>query len=68
DDGAAVEGVQIWLAVDGGPGQTARALYAAAGAAALLRRPVELALRDDEGVRFRRFDADGEPEPAGPEE
>ncbi|WP_245608070.1 hypothetical protein [Streptomyces hokutonensis] len=54
--------LQLWLATDGGPSQTARALYAASGTAALLRRPVELALRDGEGVRFRRFDVNGDPE------
>ncbi|WP_416962236.1 hypothetical protein [Streptomyces sp. Agncl-13] len=54
--------LQLWLATDGSAEQTARALYAASGTAALLRRPVELALRDGEGVRFRRFAADGDPE------
>jgi len=54
--------LQLWLATDDSPSQTARALYAASSTAALLRRPVELALRDSEGVRFRRFDANGEPE------
>jgi hypothetical protein len=54
--------LQLWLATDGTPNQTARALYAASGTAALLRRPVELALRDGEGVRFRRFDRNGDPE------
>jgi hypothetical protein len=53
--------VQLWLATDGGAPQTARALYAASGLAARLGRPVELALRDGDGLRFRRFDADGEP-------
>jgi hypothetical protein len=53
--------LQLWLATDDSPTQTARALYAASSTAALLRRPVELALRDSEGVRFRRFDANGEP-------
>jgi hypothetical protein len=54
--------LQLWLATDGSARQTARALYAASGTAALLRRPVELALRDGEGVRFRRFDVNGDPE------
>ncbi|MDQ0809444.1 hypothetical protein QFZ63_001158 [Streptomyces sp. B3I7] len=56
--------VQLWLAVDGTPQQTARALYAASGLAARLGRTVELALRDGDGLRFRRFGADGEPVPA----
>ncbi|MDV7224096.1 hypothetical protein R5A26_50100, partial [Streptomyces prunicolor] len=54
--------LQLWLATNGSPEQTARALYAASGTATLLRRPVELALRDGEGVRFRRFDAAGNPD------
>ncbi len=57
DDGM----IQLWLATDGTADQTARALYAASGTAALLARPVELALRDGQGVRFRQFGADGDP-------
>ncbi len=63
--GAAADGddgmIQLWLATDGTADQTARALYAASGTAALLARPVELALRDGQGVRFRQFGADGDP-------
>lgn len=62
--GATADGdgmIQLWLATDGTADQTARALYAASGTAALLGRPVELALRDGEGVRFRQFGADGDP-------
>ncbi|MBK3572168.1 hypothetical protein, partial [Streptomyces sp. MBT62] len=62
--------LQLWLATDGSAEQTARALYAASGTAVQLRRPVELALRDGEGVRFRRFDVNGDPEvtPGGGDE